>query len=184
MRRLPLSIVAFAMALVFVGAGMHNVIAQDTASNTTPSLNDWFALDFEDVEFTPTPFGETATLVGDPMTGAYSGLNRFPVGQVIPTHTHSNAGQVVVIRGVLFNYRPGEPKLPYGPGSFLSEPSGVVHTTECSPESPEPCLVFVTQDDFLDFNVVNEHGTPVASPAAESTIESERLAVIRGSLAA
>ena len=112
----------------------------------------WYVRAPEQIKWTKTPYGWTTTLWGDPRSGAYGSFNRFPAGQVIPKHTHSNGGHVVVVSGILYNYRSSERPRPYSAGAYLSEAPNIAHTTRCGTSGE--CIVYVHQDAPLDFKPV------------------------------
>lgn len=118
----------------------------------------WLCTAPADLEWTDTPYGQTALAWGDPETGPYGSFNRFPAGTVIPPHTHTDDNQLVVVEGILHNYRltddgPTRARS-YPAGTFLYEVGGVPHVTAVDPAGP--CTVYVTQTGPLDFTMVEQ----------------------------
>jgi hypothetical protein len=105
---------------------------------------------------TKTDFGHTALAWGDPETGPHGSFNRFPAGSVIPPHTHSHDNQLIVVEGLLHNYRlSDEPDVrarAYPTGSFLYEIGNTPLVIAVDPSAP--CTVYVTQNGPLDFTMV------------------------------
>ena len=117
----------------------------------------WLCVPPADLQWTATPFGETAVVWGDPEAGPYGSFNRFPADTVIPPHTHTHDNQLVVVSGILHNYALTDDAevraRSYPPGSFLYETGGTEHVTAVDPSGP--CVVFVTQNAPLDFVMVD-----------------------------
>jgi quercetin dioxygenase-like cupin family protein len=68
----------------------------------------------------------TATLWGDPTTGAHATFTKFAPGDDSGMHTHTNDVWIVVIKGAyLYKDDAGEKRV--GPGDFLRVPGGHKH---------------------------------------------------------
>lgn len=154
-RRVLLAVFTAAVASGCLALAVLTAGAQDRPTDTTARAAEtdrWFARAPEQLRWQRTDYGFMSVVYGDPRRGPYGAFNRFPAGTVIPRHTHSNAADVVVVSGVLYNYRPGDRRREYGPGSYLSEPPNIQHTTRCG--TGAECLVYLTHREALDFKLV------------------------------
>jgi quercetin dioxygenase-like cupin family protein len=91
---------------------------------------------YEDLDFAPLAEGspvEAAMLWGDPATGPAAVLVRFPEDYAEPWHSHSSNYHAVLIKGE-FQTRSKDTDNDitstdvYGPGSYLVQPGGAVHS--------------------------------------------------------
>lgn len=108
----------------------------------------WMA---EDIKWEPIPGGTSgalsAKLWGDPNSGAYGGLTKFPAGFNAPLHYHSNDMKLVVIKGAyIFDGKA------YGPGSYLFIPGGQQHESGGAPDSET--IFFLEQTGKFDLQPV------------------------------
>ena len=89
---------------------------------------------YADLQFGPIAEGspvEVALLWGNPVTGPATVLVRFPEGYAEPWHSHSSTYRSVLIKGdFLTRSRDnGETSTDvYGPGAYLVQPGGAVHS--------------------------------------------------------
>jgi hypothetical protein len=89
---------------------------------------------YEDLQFAPLGEGspvEIAMLWGDPATGPAAVLVRFPENYSEPWHSHSSTYRAVLIKGE-FQTRSKDNGATstdvYGPGAYLVQPGGGVHS--------------------------------------------------------
>ena len=89
---------------------------------------------YENLQFAPLGEGspvEIAVLWGDPANGPAAVLVRFPEGYAEPWHSHTSTYRAVLIKGE-FQTRSGNKGVAssdvFGPGSYLVQPGGAVHS--------------------------------------------------------
>ena len=89
---------------------------------------------YEDLQFAPLSEGspvEVAMLWGAPAIGPAAVLVRFPEGYSEPWHSHTSTYRAVLIKGE-FQTRSKESGTTltdvYGPGAYLVQPGGEVHS--------------------------------------------------------
>jgi hypothetical protein len=105
------------------------------------------AMPAADLKWTPNPNAPgvmTATVWGDPATGAHGAFHKFVAGFMAPLHTHPANHKAVVISGTMsVTGKDGkETKLP--PGSYFSQPNTWPHVTKCLEGSE--CVIYVDSD--------------------------------------
>jgi anti-sigma factor ChrR (cupin superfamily) len=88
----------------------------------------------DDLQFAPLGEGspvKAAVLWGDPATGPAAVLVRFPEGYAEPWHSHSSTYRAVLVKGE-FQTRSKDKDVTsgevYGPGAFMVQPGGAVHS--------------------------------------------------------
>ena len=82
-----------------------------------------------------------AVLWGNPDTGAFGAIHKFPAGFKAPLHTHSSDLHCVVVTGTIVHGSSDGKETRLGPGSYAFVPHTYVHTTACDPASE--CQMFV-----------------------------------------
>ncbi len=95
---------------------------------------------------------EVAVLRGDPTKEPSDVLIRLPKSFVGVKHWHSNAEQIVGVKGKLTIPLEGGKELVIGPGTYGYIPAGMIHQGRCGDE--EDCLFYVMRDKPADFNPV------------------------------
>lgn len=101
-----------------------------------------------DLQFAPLGEGnpvEAALLWGDPGTGPAAFLIRIPEGYAEPWHTHTSTYRAVLIEGrVQSRGKDAATDLAeiYGPGSYLVQPGGQIHSEVNAGDGPLLALVF------------------------------------------
>lgn len=92
-----------------------------------------------------------AVLWGDPAKGAYGAVHRWAGGTKLDLHSHSREVKAVIVSGTLrITLEGGEPK-DLVAGSYLYEPGGVKHVSECV--AGADCVFFVEQPGPFDSKV-------------------------------
>jgi len=107
---------------------------------------------FEDLTFVPQRPGspvEMAVLWGNPATGPWGVLLKFPNGLGVPVHLHSASYRAVIIAGAPTHMLDGatEPTQ-FEPGGYIYQPSGEFHSN--ANLSGEDALVLVMYDGPMD----------------------------------
>lgn len=130
----------------------------ETAATPDRPHADWVAVTADSLTWVEGPYGETATVWGDPATGPYGSFNRLPAGTVIPPHTHSRDNQLVVIDGTVHNYRLDDDDdaraTAYSAGSFIYEAADAPHVLAV--DESGPATVYTTQAAALDLTLVEQ----------------------------
>ena len=110
---------------------------------------------YDELQFGPLGEGspvEAAVLWGDPATGPAAILVRLPAGYAEPWHSHSTTYHSVLVKGE-FQTRSrnnGETSTEvYGPGSYLVQPGGDVHSEVNAGDEELVALVYF--DGPVDF---------------------------------
>jgi hypothetical protein len=133
------NILAFAVSFLLAGAAL--------AQSGNPVV--WPAADLKWVDVPNAPPGvKQAVLWGDPATGAFGAVQKFPAGFAAPLHTHSANLRCVVVSGTIIHGPEGKPTVRLGPGSYLMLPSTYRHTTACDKSSE--CVFFTEGDGKFD----------------------------------
>jgi len=91
---------------------------------------------------------QIAILWGDPKTGPYGCLKKFPPGAALPLHSHAHDQRTVVIAGAVTFRVDGQPDQELGPQAYSLVPAGVKHAATCGPAE---CVVFEEQPGPADF---------------------------------
>jgi quercetin dioxygenase-like cupin family protein len=94
------------------------------------------------------PGVKQAVLWGDPATGAFGTMMKFPAGFTAALHWHTANLRMVVVSGTVIHGPEGKPEVRLTAGSFLAEPSGYKHTTACDKASE--CVFFMEGDGKFD----------------------------------
>lgn len=110
---------------------------------------------YADLQFAPLAEGspvEVAVLWGDPATGPATVMVRFPEGYAEPWHSHSSTYHAVLIKGE-FQTRSKDNGATltdvYGPGAFIVQPGGTVHSEVNAGKGELVALVYF--DGPVDF---------------------------------
>lgn len=130
----------------------------DSAATPDVPGAEWVSVSADSLTWVEGPYGQTATVWGDPASGAYGSFNKLPAGTVIPPHTHSHDAQLVVIEGTLRSYLLDDDSdtraKAYPAGSFVYEPADAPHVLAVDPGGP--ATVYTTQGAALDLTLVEE----------------------------
>ena len=104
-----------------------------------------------EMQWNPAPDNpgiSVAVLWGDPGKGPYGAVHRWAGGTKLDLHSHSNEVKAVIVSGTLrITLEGGEPK-DLVAGSYLYEPPGVRHVSECV--AGADCVFFVEQPGPFD----------------------------------
>ena len=92
-------------------------------------------LKWEDIDPEHSPGVKIADLWGNHETGAHGAYVKFPAGLNVPLHTHTHDMRLAVVSGTFIHTPEGKPEVRLGPGSYLMEPGGYRHATECDKAS-------------------------------------------------
>ena len=122
---------------------------------TPPDLRVWATKPSTNYVWVHNGESQTVVLWGDPKTGAYGSINKFPAGTTIPAHTHTTDGHCIVLTGTMYNARVGEAEVACPPNSFFVEPGGIPHVTRCGKDSGD-CSTYCEQEGFFDYNPVDQ----------------------------
>lgn len=95
---------------------------------------------------------QTATVWGDPATGAHGAFHKFAAGFTAPLHTHSANTKIVVISGTMAMAGADGKESKFPPGSFYTQPNTYPHVTKCLAGSD--CLVYLEADAKWDLKPV------------------------------
>lgn len=91
---------------------------------------------------------EVAVLQGDPAAGPSDIFLRIPTDYTFPSHTHTSAEHIVLVKGVLHVFyasgAPGELK----EGSYALVPGKLVHGAHCA--GGAGCVLFIHFDSPID----------------------------------
>ena len=108
---------------------------------------------FDDLEFSPLAEGSpvnVALLWGDPETGPAAIMVRFPEGYEEPWHSHSSTYHAVLVKGSFqTKSQDGEVSKVCGPGSYIVQPGGEVHSEVNAGSGELVALVYL--DGPVDF---------------------------------
>ena len=111
----------------------------------------WPAGDLKWTDAPNAPPGvKQAVLWGDPATGAFGTIQKFPPGFTSALHWHSANLRMVVVSGTVIHGPEGKPEVRLSAGSYLSEPAGYKHTTACDKASE--CVFFMEGDGKFDID--------------------------------
>lgn len=155
------NILAFAVSFLLAVA----VLAQagETKAKAAPKAAAkavaWPAADLKWVDMTPGPPGvKVVDLWGDHTKSAFGALIKFPAGTVVPLHTHTLEGRIVVVSGTLIHGPEGKPEVKLGAGSYLKQPGGNYrHTTAC--DKGADCIFFIEASGPFDLQPVEDGKT-------------------------
>lgn len=107
-----------------------------------------------EMQWNPAPDNagiSVAVLWGDPAKRAYGAVHRWAGGTKLDLHSHSRDVKAVIVSGTLrITLEGGEPK-DLVAGSYLYEPGGVKHVSECV--AGADCVFFVEQPGPFDSKV-------------------------------
>jgi len=113
-------------------------------------MQESFRVDLEailrgDIAWLPFRTGiEIHHLYGELGVGRAAALLRYAPGASLPTHRHGGFEQILVLQGSQVDERGS-----YGKGTLVVNPPGSQHAVS----SPEGCIVFVTWDMPVQFDV-------------------------------
>ena len=77
---------------------------------------------------------------GNAEKGPHGSFVKFAGGTEIPLHTHTASVRSAVISGTILHGLEGQPPKELGPGSYVSMPGGVKHSTGC--KAGADCLIY------------------------------------------
>jgi quercetin dioxygenase-like cupin family protein len=153
MSRLGTGLLRFSVAFLFATTAL----AQTAAPSKAPAKHAaavakpvvWPAADLKWVDAAGAPAGvKEAVLWGDPTTGRFGTMEKFPAGFVTPLHSHSANLRMVMVSGTVIHGPEGKPEVRLSAGSYLFEPAGYKHTTACDKASE--CVFFMEGDGKFD----------------------------------
>lgn len=124
--------------------------AKKAAVKQEPQL--WSAGDIKWVDIPDMKGGQKAVLWGDPNTGAYGAMLKFPAGLDIPLHWHTYRNRGALLSGTMAIALEGGTPKELGAGSYLMMPGRVKHSTMC--KAGADCVVFVEQPGKDDIHLV------------------------------
>lgn len=78
----------------------------------------------------PGAFG--ANLWGDPATGPYGFVGKFPLNFRVPLHSHTNDVRVVMLKGNMVISYPGEPDVEIAEGGYFLLPAKRAYVATCA----------------------------------------------------
>src|SRR5690349_7708500 len=78
------------------------------------------------------PGASGAVLRGDPATGDYDFVAKFPAKYTVPLHSHTNECVVVMRKGAMTIGRPGEKAVTIKAGGLFVLPAKMVYTAHCT----------------------------------------------------
>src|SRR5262249_26896765 len=78
----------------------------------------------------PAAFG--ANLWGDPATGPYGFVGKFPVNFRVPLHSHTNDVRVVMLKGNMVITYPGELEVEIAEGGYFLLPARRAYVASCA----------------------------------------------------
>ena len=143
----------------FWGTGLANEAGQadtSTKGDTTPMRLSTSPADLKWSALPERPGVQFATLTGDPKTGPYTQLRKFPAGHDNPLHTHSSELTNVVITGTWYTGPDAAAARDFGQGSVVVMPAGWPHVSGCRPGIE--CLIYQIGKGKFDFNPVASGG--------------------------
>lgn len=117
-------------------------------------MNELSLTSYEDLKFSPLGEGspvEVALLWGDPAKGPAAVMIRFPEGYQEPWHSHASTYHAVLVKGE-FTTRSkdnGATTGVVGPGAYLVQPGGKVHSEVNAGKGELVALVYF--DGPVDF---------------------------------
>ncbi len=147
----PLSSLCLILGLLFVTAACD-------ANGQDQGTHDATHTAIQEVQWGPTSFGPEASPVsGDFAAGQHITYIRMPGALATPLHAHTHSYVGIVVKGTMRHWLPGfsetEKDLPAGSHWFM--PANAKHVSECLEGSE--CIAAIFQDDFFDFNPVDEN---------------------------
>lgn len=89
-----------------------------------------------------------AVLWGDPAKGGYGALHRWLGGTKLDLHSHTHDVKAIIVSGTLRITLEGKEPKDLVAGSYLFEPGGVKHVSECV--AGADCVFFVDQHGPFD----------------------------------
>ena len=110
---------------------------------------------YEDLQFTPLAEGspvEVAVLWGDPVAGPATVMVRFPEDYAEPWHSHTSTYHAVLVKGKIqtrSKHNGVTSTGVYGPGAYMVQPGGAVHSEVNSGQGELVALVYF--DGPVDF---------------------------------
>lgn len=110
--------------------------------------------DYKWVDAPNAPPGvKQVVLWGDPTTGKFGALQKFPAGFSAPLHTHSAALKMVILSGTVIHVPEGKPEVRLPANSYLFDPPGYRHSTKC--DAASDCVFFLEGDGKFDIKMVD-----------------------------
>lgn len=99
-----------------------------------------------------------STVTGSFQGGGFHGtFFKIPKGEATVPHAHTNNYHAIVIKGIIENPIVGDlDTKQIKAGGFWYQPANEEHSTKCSKDSEEDCLVYLYQDSPFDFDPVKD----------------------------
>lgn len=111
--------------------------------------------DYKWVDAPNAPPGvKQVVLWGDPTTGKFGAMQKFPAGFSAPLHTHSAPLRMVVISGTVIHVPEGKPEVRLPAGSYLMDPPAYRHATKC--DAASDCVFFLEGDGAFDIKMADK----------------------------
>jgi len=88
----------------------------------------------QQISWTPMKFpsgAQISVLSGDPQTGPFRALQRWPAGTRVPLHIHTHDSRAFAHSGTMVLRFEGQSPVELGPGSWATIPGGAPHETIC-----------------------------------------------------
>ena len=123
-----------------------------TAGAAEPAVVVNLAGKFKPCEGAP-PGCEHIMLRGDPQSGPFQKVYRFPKGWIFPKHWHVSAEDLVMVRGTIVLNSEGGREQTLRAGDYAYIPKTLVHWGSC----PEDCVFYLSVDGLDSFNVIEEN---------------------------
>jgi len=96
--------------------------------------------------------GVVFKLWGQDTGGALSIVEHpFPVGALVPPHTHTREDEYSIVTGGLIGFRSGEHEVVLGPGGYITKPRGELHTMWNAGSSPARMIEVISPAGFEHF---------------------------------
>lgn len=148
--KIPSQWIALASATALacsLGIGVGIAVAK---SQKEATMVDSAKAEFKEV----VPGVKKQVLWGNHDRGPYGAFTRFEPGLVNPMHTHSSEIRIVVLQGAYLYTPQGGQEMRVGPGSFISMPGGLAHTS--GGDAKEGALFYEESQGKFDLKMVKE----------------------------
>lgn len=152
------SVLVFASSFLFAAAVLAQAGEEKAKGAAKASVFrevTWPAGDMKWADVPDAPPGvKVVDLWVDRTRGAFGSFQKLPAGFSLPLHKHSADLRIIVISGTLIHRAEGKAEIRLPAGSYLVEPSTLVHATACDVASE--CVVFVEGNRTFDVKIVDE----------------------------
>jgi hypothetical protein len=151
----------FSASLVVVCLGVAGTLLAGEKKMAGKMAKDAKLLVPAEMQWNPAPDNpgiSVSVLWGDPAKGGYGAIHRWAGGTKLDLHSHTHDVKAIIVSGTLRITLEGKEPKDLVAASYLYEPGGVKHVSECV--AGADCVFFVDQHGAFDTIMTAAPSTP------------------------